>query len=127
MGSVVRFAASRSRPRSYVAGGETTVAVKGDGRGGRNQEFPLGASMKISENHGVALASLGTDGLDGSTDAAGAVVDGLTVKRGAGAGASPEDSLRRNDSYDYFRRLGDLVITGPTGTNVNDITIAVVV
>ena len=66
-----------------MAGGETTVAVRGNGRGGRNQEFALGASMKINGNHGIALTSLGTDGLDGSTDAAGAIVDGSTIDRSA--------------------------------------------
>jgi glycerate-2-kinase len=127
MGSVVQYAAITQRPRSYVAGGETTVAVKGDGKGGRNQEFVLGASMKINGNRGIALTSLGTDGLDGSTDAAGAIVDGSTIARSAGLGLSPEDSLLRNDSHGFFERLEDLVITGPTGTNVNDIVIAVMV
>jgi glycerate 2-kinase len=127
MGSVAQYAASRQRPRSYVAGGETTVAVKGDGRGGRNQEFALGASMKINGNRGIALVSLGTDGLDGPTDAAGAMVDGSTVRRSVDLGLSLEESLLRNDSYGFFRELGDLVITGPTGTNVNDIVIAVMV
>jgi len=127
MGSVVQYAASKPRPRSYVAGGETTVAVKGDGRGGRNQEFALGAAMKISGNKGIALVSLGTDGLDGSTEAAGAIVDGNTVGIGEGLGVYPEDALQRNDSYGFFKRLEDLVITGPTGTNVNDVTVAVIV
>ncbi|MDA4136849.1 MAG: glycerate kinase [Thaumarchaeota archaeon] len=127
MGSVVQYAASRQRPRSYVAGGETTVAVKGGGRGGRNQEFALGASMKINGNQGIALVSLGTDGLDGPTNAAGALVDGSTVRRSVGLGLSLEESLLRNDSYGFFRGLRDLVITGPTGTNVNDIAIAVMV
>jgi glycerate-2-kinase len=127
MGSIVQYGASLQRPKSYVAGGETTVAVKGDGRGGRNQEFALAASMKISANRGIAIVSLGTDGLDGSTDAAGAIVDGSTVERSGGLGLTPEDALLRNDSYAFFKGLGDLVITGPTGTNVNDITIAVIV
>ncbi len=108
-------------------GGETTVAVKGGGRGGRNQEFALGASMKINGNQGIALVSLGTDGLDGPTNAAGALVDGSTVRRSVGLGLSLEESLLRNDSYGFFRGLRDLVITGPTGTNVNDIAIAVMV
>jgi glycerate-2-kinase len=127
MGSIVLYGATSQRPRCYVAGGETTVAVKGDGRGGRNQEFALAASMKISGNQGIAITSLGTDGLDGSTDAAGAVVDGSTIERSEGLGLTPEESLLRNDSYAFFKGLGDLVITGPTGTNVNDITIAVIV
>jgi glycerate-2-kinase len=83
--------------------------------------------MKINGNRGIALASLGTDGLDGSTDAAGAIVDGSTTARGVRLGLSPEDFLLRNDSHGFFKRLEDLVITGPTGTNVNDIVIAVIV
>ena len=127
LGAIVQYGAMLPRPRSFVAGGETTVVVKGDGRGGRNQEFALSASMKISENCGVALISLGTDGLDGSTDAAGALVDGSTLARAGASGLSAEDALQRNDSYEFFRSLGDSIITGPTGTNVNDISIAVVV
>jgi glycerate 2-kinase len=110
-----------------VAGGETTVVVRGDGTGGRNQEFALASSMKITENSGTALVSLGTDGLDGPTDAAGAIADGMTITRSIALGSSAEDSLLRNDSYGFFKKLGDLVITGPTGTNVNDITIAAMV
>jgi glycerate-2-kinase len=127
MGSVVQYGASRARPRAYVAGGETTVSVRGDGRGGRNQEFALGAAMKINGNPGISLVSLGTDGIDGSTDAAGAMVDGSTLARAAGLGLHPEGTLQRNNSYEFFRRLGDTVMTGPTGTNVNDIVIAVIV
>lgn len=127
MGSVVSYGGRKSRPRGYVAGGETTVSVKGDGRGGRNQELALGASMKIDGNKGIALISLGTDGLDGSTDAAGALVDGSTIGRSKAIGRSVDESLLRNDSYTFFEGLGDLVMTGPTGTNVNDITIAVLV
>jgi glycerate 2-kinase len=127
MGSVVQYAATGRRPRSYIAGGETTVVVRGEGKGGRNQEFALGMAMKINGNHGIALVSLGTDGLDGPTDAAGAIVDGSTVQRSTPLGLSLEDSLLRNDSYGFFKGLGDLVVTGPTGTNVNDIAIAVMV
>lgn len=107
--------------RSWIAGGETTVTVNGDGKGGRNQEFALGAALKIDGNAGVAMTSMGTDGIDGPTDAAGAVVDGFTIERARSKGLEPEISLRHNDSYRFFKELGDLVITGPTGTNVNDI------
>ena len=127
MGAIVQHGATLSRPRAYAAGGETTVVVKGNGMGGRNQEFALGASMKMSGNQGIALISLGTDGLDGSTDAAGAVVDGSTLERAARLGLSAEDSLLRNDSYAFFKGLKDLVTTGPTGTNVNDVSLAVIV
>lgn len=127
MGSVVQHGGAGRRPISYVAGGETTVAVKGSGKGGRNQEFALGASMKIAGNGGIALISLGTDGLDGPTNAAGGVVDGFTVPRASAKGLLIEDSLLRNDSHGFLEELGDLVITGPTGTNVNDIVVAVAV
>lgn len=127
MGSVVSYKGRKSRPAGYVAGGETTVSVKGDGRGGRNQEFAIGAAMKIDGNKGIALISLGTDGLDGSTDAAGALVDGSTIERSKAIGRFAEESLLRNDSYTFFESLGDLVMTGPTGTNVNDIAVAVLV
>lgn len=113
------------RPRSWVAGGETTVTVTGEGVGGRNQEFALGAATKISGNSGVAIISIGTDGVDGPTDAAGAIVDGSTVRRAHALGLKPGESLRRNDSYEFFEGLGDLVITGPTGTNVNDVCVIV--
>lgn len=127
LGSIVSYSGRKSRPAGYVAGGETTVTVKGDGRGGRNQELALGASMKIDGNEGIALISLGTDGLDGTTDAAGALVDGSTIGRSRKKNRSAEESLLRNDSYAFFKDLGDTVITGPTGTNVNDISVAVLV
>lgn len=124
MGSVLLYANRRPRPSSYVLGGETTVTVRGKGRGGRNQEFALGAAMKMDGNHGVALVALGTDGLDGSTEAAGAVIDGHTISRGTALGLSSDDILLENDSFRFFGALGDLVMTGPTGTNVNDIAVA---
>ena len=124
LGSVLEYANDRPRPSSYVLGGETTVTVRGEGRGGRNQEFALGAAMKMDGNHGAALVALGTDGLDGSTRAAGAVVDGHTVRRGGALGLTPDDILLQNDSCRFFEGLGDLVMTGPTGTNVNDIAVA---
>jgi len=126
-GSVLLYAGTKRRPSSCVIGGETTVTVSGDGRGGRNQEFALGAAMKIDGNHGVAMVALGTDGLDGSTDAAGAVIDGSTIRRAESLGLSPEEILRQNDAFRFFGGLGDLVMTGPTGTNVNDIAVAAVV
>lgn len=125
-GSMLMTASVGRRPASYVVGGETTVTVSGKGRGGRNQEFALGAAMKTDGNNSVATVALGTDGLDGSTDAAGAVVDGSTIRRAKALGLSPEEILRRNDSYSFFQSLGDLVMTGPTGTNVNDIAVGVV-
>jgi len=120
-GSIPLRDESKVRPKSWVAGGETTVTVLGRGKGGRNQELALGAAMKINGNAGVALISMGTDGVDGPTNAAGAVVDGSTMNRAISKGLDPRASLRRNDTYRLFRELDDLVITGPTGTNVNDV------
>ncbi|MDA4122880.1 MAG: DUF4147 domain-containing protein [Thaumarchaeota archaeon] len=122
LGSVTSHAAG-PRPRSWVAGGETTVNVRGGGVGGRNLELALAASMKISGNLGVAAVSIGTDGVDGPTDAAGAIVDGDTIDRARALGLDPRKHLQRNDSYPFFKELGDLIMTGPTGTNVNDLCV----
>ena len=112
-----------SLPAALTSGGETTVTVKGNGKGGRNQELALAAAVSIDGYERIVVGSLATDGVDGPTDAAGAIADGTTVKRGKRLGMDAEDYLRKNDSYNYFRRLGDLIMTGPTGTNVNDIMI----
>ncbi len=113
-------------PAVILAGGETTVTVVGEGKGGRNQELVLGAVADINGHHGVVIASIGTDGIDGVTDAAGAIADAHTLTRAKERKLNPYDFLARNDSYHFFKELGDLVITGPTGTNVNDIQIIVV-
>ncbi|MEM2123679.1 MAG: glycerate kinase [Candidatus Bathyarchaeia archaeon] len=115
------------KPCVLILGGETTVTVKGDGKGGRNQEAMLSASVKLKGLDGVACLSFGTDGLDGPTDAAGAIVDGFTYGNAEKKGLKPEEYLIRNDSYSFFRELKDLIVTGPTGTNVNDITLLVAV
>jgi hydroxypyruvate reductase len=109
------------RPACIVAGGETTVAVRGHGLGGRNQELALSAALSIAGLDNVAILSLGTDGTDGPTDAAGAIATGRTLTRAAEKGLQPLDSLADNDTYHFFQSLGDLVITGPTNTNVNDL------
>jgi glycerate-2-kinase len=113
-------------PAAVVAGGETTVTVRGKGRGGRNQELVLSAASSIRGIKGILVASIGTDGVDGPTSAAGAVADGTTFKRGLKKGMDTDTFLRENDSYTLFNKLNDLIITGPTGTNVNDILIAIV-
>lgn len=115
-----------SKPAGLVAGGETTVIVTGNGKGGRNQEMPLAAAVKLKGLDGVVLASLSTDGVDGPTDAAGAVVDGKTLNRATKSKMAPEKFLINNDSYHFFSKLNDLIFTGPTGTNVNDISVIVV-
>jgi glycerate-2-kinase len=97
------------------------VTLTGDGKGGRNQEFVLAAAMDLAGMDNVVILSGGTDGTDGPTDAAGAIADGVTVERGAHLHLSAADYLARNDSYHFFGRLGDLILTGPTGTNVMDV------
>jgi len=113
-------------PVCLLQGGETTVTVHGQGLGGRNQEVALGAALEISGMAGVVVLSAGTDGTDGPTDAAGAVVDGTTLQRAKARGLDPHAALARNDAYPFFAALGDLVITGPTLTNVNDLMLALV-
>ncbi len=115
-----------SKPAGIVIGGETTVIVKGKGIGGRNQEIPLAAALKIGGLNGAVLASLSTDGIDGPTDAAGAIVDGKTLVRAVNAGMVAEHFLANNDSYHFLQKLDDLIFTGQTGTNVNDVSVIVV-
>lgn len=109
------------RPACVVAGGETTVTLRGDGYGGRNQEVALGAVRDMAGLKGVLLIALATDGGDGPTGAAGAVVTGKTFERAGDMGLDPSDFLARNDAYHFFEPLGDLIKTGPTQTNVNDL------
>jgi glycerate-2-kinase len=115
-----------SKPGGIVAGGETTVTVSGRGLGGRNQEIALAAASKLEDSDRIVVASLNTDGIDGPTDAAGAIADGKTLVKAAKLGLDSETFLLNNDSYHFFSRLGDLIFTGPTGTNVNDVSIIIV-
>jgi glycerate 2-kinase len=118
--------AMRMGPRTaLVVGGETTVTVKGGGRGGRNQELALAAAVALDGRVGVTLLAMGTDGRDGPTEAAGAAVDGGTVARAAASGLDAARHLSNNDSNGFFRKAGGLVVTGPTGTNVNDVVIVI--
>jgi hydroxypyruvate reductase len=110
-------------PVALLAGGETTLEIKGKGKGGRNQEFALVAARQIEGTKNVAILSAGTDGTDGPTDAAGAFVDGTTLVRARSAGLDTDAFLRDNDSYTFFDKLGDLLRTGPTGTNVMDLVV----
>jgi hydroxypyruvate reductase len=109
-------------PACIITGGETTVTLRGDGLGGRNQEFVLAAALDIAGLPNVVVFSAGTDGSDGPTDAAGAIADGQTVRRNAAA----REFLDRNDSYHFFESLNDLVKTGPTNTNVMDVRVVLV-
>ena len=112
-------------PAALVYGGETTVSVIGGGVGGRNMEVALAASERIAARTSL-VAALATDGIDGPTDAAGAMVDGSTLDRARALGLDPSQYLSENDSYSFFQSLGDAFITGPTGTNVNDLTLVLV-
>ncbi len=111
------------KPACLLMGGETTVTVRGPGRGGRNQELVLASALGLEGLSGVLVASLATDGTDGPTDAAGAFADGTTLARAKTQGMDPEQFLARNDAYPFFEALQDLVRTGPTGTNVNDVVL----
>jgi hydroxypyruvate reductase len=113
-------------PACLLSGGETTVTLKGKGKGGRNQEFALAAALEIADWEEIVVLSAGTDGTDGPTDAAGALADGKTCQRAKAMGLDPFASLKENDSYPFFEKLGDLLITGPTGTNVMDLRIMLV-
>jgi hydroxypyruvate reductase len=115
-----------ARPACVLIGGETTVTLQGDGSGGRNQEFVLAGALALDGIEDVVLLAGGTDGTDGPTDAAGAVADGLTIRRAKALGLDPHDFLKRSDSYHFFKPLGDLLVTGPTRTNVMDVYLLLV-
>jgi glycerate 2-kinase len=114
------------KPACIISGGETTVTIRGRGRGGRNQEFALAGALEIQGLETVVLLSGGTDGTDGPTDAAGAVADYTTVKRALAMGLHPKAHLEGNDTYPFFEKLRDLLITGPTQTNVMDVRVLLI-
>jgi glycerate 2-kinase len=114
---------SKPRPFCLIFGGESTVTMQGNGKGGRNQELALAAVNELRDVENVFLITLATDGDDGPTDAAGAVVTGDSARRAESLGLDPSDYLSRNDSYPFFQALGDLLMIGPTGTNVNDLVL----
>ena len=115
-----------SRPACMILGGETTVTIKGKGKGGRNQEIALAAGLALAGWSNVLVVCLGTDGTDGPTDAAGGFADGTTVSRATELGLNPLEYLHNNDAYNILAALDDLIITGPTNTNVNDLTLILV-
>ncbi len=121
---LAREALARSGPRALLAGGETVVHVTGPGLGGRNQELALSAAAQIAGQRALAIFSFGSDGTDGPTDAAGGYVDGQTQAALARQGISIPDVLARNDAYHALAACGGLIKTGPTGTNVNDLSVA---
>jgi glycerate 2-kinase len=114
-------------PACLLSGGETTVTLRGQGKGGRNQEFALALALDIHNIPGIAALSAGTDGTDGPTEAAGAVADWTTCARAELCGLHPRTVLEHNDAYPFFERLGDLLITGPTQTNVMDVRIMLII
>lgn len=113
-------------PCCIISGGETTVTIQGKGLGGRNQEFALAAALEIAGADGITIASAGTDGTDGPTDAAGAQADGATLARAQKLGLDAKACLANNDSYRFFEPLQDLIMTGPTGTNVMDLRLMLI-
>jgi glycerate 2-kinase len=124
MRAAIALAAGARRPTCIVSSGETTVRVRGQGRGGRNQEFVLAAAELLDQIAAPgAVASAGTDGVDGPTDAAGAYADSTTIDRALAEGKPPDRYLDDNNSYAFFEALGDLINTGPTGTNVGDLQV----
>ncbi len=112
--------------KCLISGGETTVVVKGKGKGGRNTELALRFAMEIEGMEGVSMVSAGTDGTDGPTDAAGAMVDGETITKAKALGLDPQTYLDNNDSYNFFKQIDALIITGPTGTNVMDVHVVII-
>lgn len=112
------------RPVALIYGGETTVTVLGNGRGGRNQELALGAAMELDGAPAVTVVAIATDGIDGPTDAAGAIADGATMSRARALGVDAHAALADNDAYTFWSRVGGLVTTGATGTNVMDVVVA---
>ena len=124
--SIVKECRPLSQPCCVVAGGETTVTVTGEGKGGRAQEFAAAAAKEIAGLDHVWVAAIGTDGTDGPTDVAGAVVDGGTMARARRLGVDLEDALTHNNTYPALKRLHSHITTGPTGTNVNDLYLLVV-
>ena len=121
-----RYGNPVKRPACVIAGGETTVRIRGNGTGGRNQELVLSAAMEIDGLENAVILSAGTDGIDGNTDAAGAIADSSTVMRAKRIKMNPETYLDDNNSYSFFKKLDGLVVTDPTRTNVMDIMLLLV-
>jgi hydroxypyruvate reductase len=113
-------------PVCILSGGETTVTLTGKGKGGRSQEFALAAAMDIADAGPVVVLCAGTDGTDGPTDAAGAFADPYTLKRARDLGLDAASYLVNNDAYNFFKPLEDLLITGPTNTNVMDLRVMII-
>ena len=127
LASIARTKAKDNEKLAIIAGGETIVHLTGKGKGGRNQELALGAAIGISTaNRNIAIASVGSDGTDGPTDAAGGYVDNDTISELENLGINVHDVLMNNDAYNALKAVGGLIITGATGTNVNDVAVVLV-
>lgn len=126
LGTVLRTHAGKGQKLAFLAGGETVVQLTGHGKGGRNQELALAAAPHLEGLPGVCVFSVGSDGTDGPTDAAGGYVDGESNAALRAQGLSVYDVLQENDAYHALEKIGGLIITGPTGTNVNDVAVALV-
>ncbi len=124
LASILRTHAQDRKSLAFIAGGETVVKLVGKGLGGRNQEIALAAGAGIAGMPNAAVFSVGSDGTDGPTDAAGGYADGDTVGELAGHGLTPDGVLGNNDAYHALQKTGGLIMTGPTGTNVNDVAVA---
>jgi hydroxypyruvate reductase len=126
LGTIIATYHAVDTPHCIIAGGETTVTLTGNGKGGRNQEIALAAAQFISGYDNIILAAYATDGGDGPTDAAGAVATGTTMYRAQQLGLNLATTLDRNNTYAWWSALGDLLMPGPTGTNVNDLFVALI-
>ena len=126
LASVARENAGNGKKLAFVIGGETVVKVTGTGKGGRNQELALAAAAGIEGLPGVAIFSVGSDGTDGPTDAAGGYVDGQTAGKLRSSGVDIQQALQNNDAYHALEKTGGLIFTGPTGTNVNDVAVVLI-
>ena len=126
LGDILRTHARDGRKLAFLAGGETVVRLTGSGLGGRNQEIALAAAIGIAGLSNAAVISVGSDGTDGPTDVAGGYSDGDTISELAETGREAADILKENDAYHALKAVNGLIITGPTGTNVNDVTIALI-
>jgi hydroxypyruvate reductase len=126
LGSIAEYYKASGKSIAFIAGGETVVHLKGSGKGGRNQELALAAAIKLSGLKNAALFSIGSDGTDGPTDAAGGYVDGSTADVLKSKNMNVYEMLENNDAYNALKECGGLIITGPTGTNVNDLTVLLI-
>ena len=126
LASILRTHAADGKPMAFIAGGETVVKLTGHGKGGRNQEIALAAAAGIEGMENAAVFSVGSDGTDGPTDAAGGYADGGTGAELRAQGILIDDVLKDNDAYHALQKTGGLIITGPTGTNVNDVAVALI-